>query len=122
MSKDAQPGESSTASPGCASAAGITTASSIDETRLTGRRPEKAASTSSAASPRATTARTWSAPSARTLRLNELVRPTGDQNDRLHPGQRGQHGRRCGRLRVVVVTHPTRLSDQLDPMGEPREM
>ena len=84
-------------------------------------RPAKASTTSSAASPMATTPRRRGAGRAQHRQVEALVAAPGDQHGRSEPCHGGQHGTGRGRLGVVVEPHPASLAHQLDPVGEPPE-
>ena len=107
--------------PGGRGTAASATASSIDAAVRTGRRPSKAAATSGAASPMATTARMRSTSLRQLGQVEALVAPAGDQHDRVEAAQRRPGGVGRGGLRVVVPAHPTSLAHQAHPMGEPPE-
>ena len=100
----------------------VRTASRIESARARpAPRPAKAASTSSAASPIATTARSCGACARSPPRSRPLLRPPAMSTDVLEPAQRAGGGVRVGRLRVVVVAHAAALPHQLHPVREPAE-
>ena len=84
----------------------------------TGTQSSKTRSTSSAASPSATTALTGGTVRCERREVDAFAAAAGDQHDVLKPAYRGERCMRIGRLRVVDVRDPVELGDHLEPMAE----